>query len=73
MNKAEGIGMWVSEYNEEETLRMVKEEGRQEGENLLASLINKLISLDELPPPMRRKASYGKGIYTVVTIAPFRP
>lgn len=53
-HKAEVVGMWINEYNEEETLQMVKEEGikigeqrgRQEGENLLATLINKLISLD---------------------------
>ena len=37
--------MWINEYNEEETMQMFKEEGRQEGENLLATLINKLISL----------------------------
>ena len=49
--------MWINEYNEEETMQMFKEEGikigeqrgrqegRQEGENLLAALINKLISL----------------------------
>ena len=52
-HRAEVVGMWINEYNEEETMQMFKEEyfkigkqeGRQEGENLLASLINKLISL----------------------------
>ena len=44
-HRAEVIGMWINEYNEEETMQMFKEEGRQEGENLLATLINKLISL----------------------------
>ena len=41
--------MWISEYNEEETMEKFKEEGRQEGlregENLLAALSNKLLSL----------------------------
>ena len=49
VHRAEVIGMWINEYNEEETMQMFKEEGRQEGrqegENLLAALINKLISL----------------------------
>lgn len=56
-HRAEVVGMWINEYNEEETMQMFKEEGikigeqrgrqegRQEGENLLAALINKLISL----------------------------
>ena len=48
-NGMETVDMWINEYNEEETMRMFKEEGRQEGrqegENLLATLINKLISL----------------------------
>ena len=44
-HRAEVVGMWINEYNEEETMQMIKEEGRQEGENLLAALINKLISL----------------------------
>lgn len=48
-HKAEVIGMWINEYNEEETMQMFKEEGRQEGrqegENLLAALIKKLSSL----------------------------
>ena len=44
-HKAEVVGMWIIEYNEEETMQMFKEEGRREGENLLATLINKLISL----------------------------
>lgn len=44
-HKAEVVGMWINEYNEEETMQMFKEEGRQEGENLLATLINKLIFL----------------------------
>ena len=55
-NGMETVGMWINEYNEEETMQMFKEEGRQEGiilgeqrgrqegENLLAALINKLIS-----------------------------
>ena len=65
-HRAEVVGMWINEYNEEETMQMFKEEGikigeqrgeqrgikigeqrgRQEGENLLAALINKLVSLD---------------------------
>ena len=44
-NGMETIGMWISEYNEEETMEKFKEEGRQEGENLLAALSNKLLSL----------------------------
>ena len=44
-HRAEVVGMWINEYNEEETMQMFKEEGRQEGEKLLATLINKLISL----------------------------
>ncbi len=44
-HRAEVVGMWINEYNEEETMQMFKEEGRQEGENLLAALINKLLSL----------------------------
>ena len=51
-NGMETIGMWISEYNEEETMQMFREEGRQEGlregekkgENLFASLVNKLLS-----------------------------
>ena len=49
--------MWINEYNEQETMQMFKEEGRQEGlqeglregrqegENILATLINKLVTL----------------------------
>ena len=51
-HRAEVVGMWITEYNEEETMQMFKEEGRQEGENLLAALINKLLSLgknDDIP------------------------
>lgn len=52
-HKAEVVGMWINEYNEEETLQMVKEEGikigeqrdRQEADNLFAALIKKLTSL----------------------------
>ena len=48
-HKAEVIGMWINEYNEQETMQMFKEEGRQEGrqegENLLAALIKKLSAL----------------------------
>ena len=44
-HRSEVVGMWINEYNEEETMQMFKEEGRQEGESLLAALINKLISL----------------------------
>ena len=46
-HRAEVVGMWISEYNEEETMQLFKEEGRQEGrqegvivgENLFISLI----------------------------------
>lgn len=52
--------MWINEYNEQETMQMLKEEyiqegrqeGRQEGETMLASLINTLLSLrrnDDIP------------------------
>ena len=52
-HRAEMVGMWINEYNEEETMQMFKEEGikigeqrgRREGENLLAALINKLLLL----------------------------
>ncbi len=48
-HRAEVVGMWISEYNEEETMRLFKEEGRQEGvivgENLFISLIKKLMEL----------------------------
>lgn len=44
-HKAEVTGMWLSEYNEEETLKQVKEEGIEIGEQLLCTLINKLESL----------------------------
>ena len=37
--------MWINEYNEQETMQMFKEVGRQEGENLLAALIKKLSAL----------------------------
>lgn len=30
-HRAEVIGMWINEYNEEETMQMFKEEGKQEG------------------------------------------
>ena len=32
-HKAEVVGMWISEYNEGETMQMFKEEGREEGRN----------------------------------------
>ena len=54
-HKAEVIGMWINEYNEEETMQMFKEEGRQEGrqegrhegrqEGTLTSIINLMNSL----------------------------
>ena len=52
-HRAEVRGMWINEYNEEETMQMFKEEGiregmqkgRKEGESLLAALINKLAEL----------------------------
>ena len=60
-HRAEVRGMWINEYNEQETMQMFKEEylregikqgmqqgmqqGLQEGESLLAALINKLVSL----------------------------
>ena len=44
-HRSEVVGMWINEYNEEETMQMFKEEGRKEGENLLATLINKLFLL----------------------------
>ena len=52
-HKAEVIGMWINEYNEEETMQMFKEEGRQEGENLLATLMNKLLSLGKNEDALR--------------------
>jgi hypothetical protein len=30
-HRAEVVGMWISEYNEKETMQMFKEEGREEG------------------------------------------
>ena len=30
-HRAEVQGMWINEYNEQETMQMFKEEGRQEG------------------------------------------
>ena len=56
-HRAEVIGMWINEYNEEETMQMFKEEGKQEGiilgeqrgrqeeANLFSALIKKLTSL----------------------------
>ena len=44
-NGMETIGMWINEYNEEETMQMFKEEGRQEEANLFSALIKKLTSL----------------------------
>lgn len=60
-HRAEVIVMWINEYNEEETMQMFKEEGKQEGiilgeqrgrqegrqeeANLFSALIKKLTSL----------------------------
>ena len=49
----ETVGMWINEYNEEETMQMFKEEGikigeqrgKQEEANLFSALIKKLTSL----------------------------
>ena len=45
--------MWINEYNEQETMQMFKEEGRQEGENLLAKLMNKLLSIGKNDEALR--------------------
>ena len=37
--------MLLTEYNETKTMEMFKNEGREEGENKLGTLITKLISL----------------------------
>ena len=64
LHKAEVAGMWINEYNEQETMKLLKDEylqqgrqegrreGKQEGESMLASLINTLLSLgrnDDIP------------------------
>lgn len=36
----------LTEYNETKTMEMFKNEGREEGENKLGTLITKLISLE---------------------------
>lgn len=52
-HKAEVVGMWINEYNEEETMQLFKEEGRLEGENILATLMNKLLSLGKSEDALR--------------------
>ena len=56
-HRAEVVGMWITEYNEAETMQMFREEGRREGlsegrreglcegENLFAALVRRLSAL----------------------------
>ena len=43
-NRAEVKGMCITEYNEAETMKMFREEGREEGEDKLGRLVSLLIS-----------------------------
>ncbi|MBR1741390.1 MAG: hypothetical protein IJ733_05880 [Lachnospiraceae bacterium] len=44
-NRAEVKDMCLTEYNEEETMQMFKEEGEENGENKMGKLVEKLLSL----------------------------
>ena len=42
-NRAEVKGMCITEYNEAETMKMFREEGKEEGEDKLGRLVSLLI------------------------------
>ena len=57
-NRAEVKEMCLTEYNEAEVLELTKEEGREEGEDLLGKIIAKLLGLGRIEDA--RKAAVHK-------------
>lgn len=71
-HRAEVMGMMLMEYNEAETMDMFKEEGREEGEDILARLINLLFAkglVDEVQKVAADK-SYRKEMYVKLGLMP---